>query len=239
MKMRLLTLAALLAAASGAQAHHVWIEQDASGARLFFGEFADNLRETSPGLLDKFVKPRAQLLPVQGEPRELALNRQAAAFVLAARAGSGESLVAQETGYPPFEKKEAGQVISRTLWTPAARWISGFQPLRPQLTLDLVPSGGKGEFTVYYQGKPLPEAQVEVVAQSGWAREAKADAQGRLRVELPWRGLYALEVKHSDKAGIERDGVKADVALYVTTLSFSLADGLPSPPPPPAAEPNK
>ena len=49
-------ISALLLAtlAGGAQAHQVWIEASGNQARLHFGEYADNLRETSPGLLDKF-----------------------------------------------------------------------------------------------------------------------------------------------------------------------------------------
>ena len=41
-------------------AHHVWIEQEGNQATLYFGEFADNLREVSPGRLDRFVKPSVQ-----------------------------------------------------------------------------------------------------------------------------------------------------------------------------------
>lgn len=51
--------AALLAAASAtavttAHAHQVWLESAGGQARLHFGEFNENLRETSPGSLDKF-----------------------------------------------------------------------------------------------------------------------------------------------------------------------------------------
>jgi len=229
-------LAALPATAA---AHHVWLEQDAQGARLHFGEFADNLREGSPGLLDKFGKPRAQIVNARGEAREVALRKQALAFALAATAGAGESLLAEEAGYPAFEKKEGDGVVGRSVWTPAARWVPDLGARAPRLTLDLVPTGSAGEFAVHYKGQPLPEAPVEVIAPSGWSREARTDKQGRFSIVLPWQGLYALEVKHTDRAGGERDGQRHDVAMFVTTLSFSLAQGLPSPPPPPAAAPNK
>jgi hypothetical protein len=49
----------LIAPWFAAQAHHVWLEPDADAATLYFGEFGGNLRETSPGLLDKFVKVTA------------------------------------------------------------------------------------------------------------------------------------------------------------------------------------
>ena len=51
-----IALATLLLASLGtAQAHQVWLENDGGQAQLFFGEFNDNLRETSPGALDKFL----------------------------------------------------------------------------------------------------------------------------------------------------------------------------------------
>lgn len=235
------TLAAGLAAlcAAGAQAHQVWLEQDAQGARLYFGEFGDNLREASPGLLDKFVKPGARAVDGKGIEREIALAKQPGAFQLAAKAARGESLIAQEANYPVIEKKEGDKVVSRSTWTPAARWVADAQAQAPKLTLDVVPTGKAGEFAVFYKGQPLPDAKVEVVAQSGWARTVHAGKDGRFSAALPWKGLYALEVRHTDKSGAERDGQKVDSASYVTTLTLALDDGLAPLPAPPAAAPNK
>jgi hypothetical protein len=231
----LLAALCLLAATSAAQAHQIWIEQDASGARLYLGEFGDNLRETSPGLLDKFSQTSASLLGPQGE-RPAPLAKAAQAINIAGRAAAGESIVAQELGYPAWERKQ-GDKPERHVWVPAARWVSDFAARPPQLTLDLVPQGQPGHFQVFYKGQPLPEAKVEVVAASGWSRTVRADKRGLLAVGLPWKSLYALEVKHTDKGGVERAGQNFDVGLYVTTLSFSLPQGLESPPPPPAAAP--
>lgn len=225
----------LLAAAAGAQAHQIWIEQDATGARLYLGEFADNLRERSPGMLDKFVQPTASLITAKGE-RPAALGKQTNSFVIAARAIPGESLIAQELGYPAWERKQ-GDRIERHVWVPAARWVGDFAARTPQLSLDLVPTGQPGQFQVFYKGQPLPEAKVDVVAASGWSREVQADKNGLISVALPWKSAYVLEAKHTDKGGVERAGQKFDVGIYVTTLSFSLPQGLESPPPPPAATP--
>lgn len=225
---RLLVLAAAIAPLAS-QAHHVWLEQDADGARLYFGEFADNVRESSPGPLDKFLKPQARVLDARGEAREVAATREANGIVIAGRAGPGEALIAQEAGYPAFEKKEGDQVVSRGLWMPAARWVNSFDVQAPRLTLDVLPAGKAGVFIVTFKGRPLPQAQVEVVAESGWSRGVTTDKEGRLQVSLPWQGLYALEVRHTDQSGAERDGQRYDTASYVTTLSFRLAQGLPSP----------
>ncbi|WP_349743053.1 DUF4198 domain-containing protein [Roseateles cavernae] len=227
----------LLAAAAGAQAHQIWIEQDAAGARLYLGEFGDNLRETSPGMLDKFTQTSATLLTAKGE-QAVALDKQASGFVIKTRAIAGESIVGQELGFPSWERKQ-GDKVERHVWVPAARWVGDFAARAPQLTLDLVPTGQPGQFQVFYKGQPLPEAKVEVVAASGWSREVQADKSGLISVALPWKSAYALEAKHTDKGGVERAGQKFDVGVYVTTLSFSLPQGLESPPPPPAATPAK
>jgi hypothetical protein len=236
-KSKPMLVALLLAAGSGVQAHQIWIEQDEAGARLYLGEFADNLRETSPGMLDKFVQPSASLLTAKGE-QAATLDKQAGGFAVGARAVSGESLIAQELGYPSWERKQ-GDKVERHVWVPAARWVGDFVSRAPKLTLDLVPTGQAGQFQAFYKGLPLPEAKVDVVAASGWSREVQADKGGVLSVGLPWKSAYVLEVKHTDKGGVERAGQKFDVGLYVTTLSFVLSHGLQAPPQPPAAAPAK
>ena len=46
---------ASLTAVTSAHAHQVWLENAGGQARLHFGEFNENLRESSPGALDKFL----------------------------------------------------------------------------------------------------------------------------------------------------------------------------------------
>lgn len=226
-----------------AQAHHVWIEQDGSGtgnAMLYFGEFGGNLRETSPGLLDKFVKPVGRLLGAEGA-RPLVPTKSAQGFVLPARAAQGESIVAEETAYPSFERKEGGK-STRGIYVPAARLVAGFGDQPPALTLDLVPTGqqtGDGvELQAFYEGKPLPKAKVNIVTAAGWSQEHQADAQGKLKVSLPWQGSYVLEIKHTGGPG-ERSGEKYDSASYVTSLTLMQTQGLVAPPAPLPATPNK
>ena len=94
---RLGLIALLFAAttATTAQAHHVWLEQDANGATLYFGEFGQNLRETSPGYLDKFIAPVAQRIGVAAA-QPLTLSKTPRGFVLSGSAAKGESLVAED-----------------------------------------------------------------------------------------------------------------------------------------------
>ena len=239
---RTLTALALAAAALGAQAHHVWIEQDAQGAKLYFGEFHENLREASPGLLDKFVKPTAQRLSAQGA-QAADMNKTPNGFAIAARAGAGESLIAEEATYPVGESKQGDKTV-RSLYVPAARLVTSFAKHEPKLTLDLVPTGQQGadgvQLQAFYKGQPLPKAKVEVLTPFGWTREEHTDADGRFSVALPWRGTYVMEISHRDPAAGQRaNGDKYDRASYVTSLTVSQPEGVPMLPASPPAAPNK
>ena len=58
--MRIVVAALLwLSFTAAASAHALWIEPGEAGFELYFGEFDENLREGSPGLLDRFNPPPA------------------------------------------------------------------------------------------------------------------------------------------------------------------------------------
>lgn len=233
-----------LLASGAASAHQVWLEQDGQGAKLYFGEFGENLRETSPGLLDKFVAPVAQKMGHQrAEP--LTVSKTANGFEIKGRAASGEGLVAEEPAYPVSERKE-GENTLRSIYVPAARLATSFAQQAPQLTLDLVPTGHPAtqsktrvELQAFYKGKPLPKAKVMVVTASNWSQELHTDDAGKLTVDLPWRGTYVLELAYSDRTAGERGSEKYDRASYVTSLTLMQKTGLPALPASPAAVPNK
>ena len=61
-----------------ASAHHLWLEADGQGAKLYFGEFEENLREASPGLLDRFKPlPEAKAVGAAGASRSRSRRRRA------------------------------------------------------------------------------------------------------------------------------------------------------------------
>ncbi|MDR2452952.1 MAG: DUF4198 domain-containing protein [Candidatus Accumulibacter sp.] len=83
-----------------AEAHEIWLEQpEGENAILRFGEFAENLREASPGLLDNFVAPTATLF-AKGKTQALAFTKTATGFGLPVRLASGESLTAEDARLP-------------------------------------------------------------------------------------------------------------------------------------------
>ncbi|MEN7527385.1 DUF4198 domain-containing protein [Cupriavidus sp. 2SB] len=233
---------ALLCLASAAQAHQVWIEQPAGqGAVLRFGEFGENLREVSPGLLDKFGAPTATLIASSGEKTGNGVKTPTG-FTLPFTAGQRDVLLAEDARYPLRTFKRGDQDVTSRYY-PAARWISDFAPQQPKLALDIVPAGQPGQFKVFYQGKPLHKAKVALVTQSGWAKEAHADEQGLVTFDMPWKGVYVAEVGHTDATPGERQGANGvetfTTVSYVTSATYVKRDGIEALPAGPAATPNK
>lgn len=237
MKQRYVGISLLLSLlSSGAHAHQIWLEQTPKAASLYFGEYDRNLRESSPGYLDKIAAPSIMLINGNSE-RALTFNRTDNALVLSAPANEGKSIYAEERAFPISEYKKDDKLVrfARIL---GARLVTSEAVQIPKLTLDLVPTGKKGEFKVYYKNQPQAKTKVGAIAQSGWSREARTDEQGVVKFDLPWQGTYVLEVRHVDQSAGERDGKPYDFTNYMTTLSLTNELGRKALPVMPAALPN-
>ncbi len=110
----LITAALLATTGLAAQAHQVWLEHSGSEARLHFGEYNDNLRETSPGLLDKFkgVPVLEQTVAGATQRVEGQLTKEAFTYTTAANA---ETLFA-DAAYPLIDRTKAN--LPPLLWKP-------------------------------------------------------------------------------------------------------------------------
>lgn len=225
-------LALAVAVGTPAGAHHIWIAPDGEGvAIVHFGEFHENLKEVSPGLLDR-VEVAARIVSANGE-KVLEARRGKDGIALAGQAAPGESIIAEDTRSPVRERK-TGEQVTRSIYHPGARLVSDLAARAPKLTLDIVPTGETARFQVFFRGAPLAKAKVEIIAASGWVREARTGQDGSFEASFPWKGLYAVEVSHADRTPGSRDGQPYDLTNFVTTLSFVQPSGLdPLPLPPP------
>ncbi|WP_076997480.1 DUF4198 domain-containing protein [Variovorax sp. KK3] len=238
-----LLAASLLGIGAGAHAHQVWLEQAAAGEApvLRFGEFGENLREASPGLLDKFVQPTARLVSTGGS-KQADARKTAGGFAQPFTPAPGESVVAEDARYPLYTSRQ-GDKSTSNWYHPAARLVTSLAPQAPLLTLDLVPAAEAGSFKLTFKGQPLAKTKVTLVTQSGWSKEERTDAEGLVRFDMPWQGPYVAEVSHNDRTPGERPGAqgaeKYDAVSYVTTLSYRKPEGIAPIPAGPAATPNK
>jgi Domain of unknown function (DUF4198) len=226
---------------AAAQAHHLWLEQAGQGLQISFGEFGENLREASPGNLDK-LEPRAKAqsatatVGAGATERPLTVAKTANGFTVSGKIESSDSIVAEDVRYPVFVRTKDG-TTTRSIYLPAARLVPDRTARTPLLDLDIVPAGGDA-FKVTYKGQPLPKAKVEVITNAGWGRELHTDDKGEFSVGLPWRGPYVFEVQHADKTPGKRGEEAYDVVNYVTSLTFGQPDGLEPLPALPAAKPH-
>jgi uncharacterized GH25 family protein len=222
---------------SPAAAHHIWIDPDASGTVLVhFGEFAENLKEVSPGLLDR-IELTGRLVSPGGE-KSLEARKGTSGFSLSGRAAPGESIIVEDPRAPVRERRSGDQIM-RSVYHPAARLVTDLAERNPVLTLDIVPTTHPGRFKVTFRGAPLPRARVKIIASSGWMREVRSDGEGMFEVAFPWKGVYVVDVSHSDPTPGSRDGEAFNVTNYVTTLSFAPTSGLEPLPLPSPATPNR
>ena len=214
-----------------AAAHSIWVEREGDGARIYFGEFDENLREASPGLLDR-LKPEAK---VAGSDKALKVDKQAGFFVVAGPLGKDDSVVAETVAI----NERRGDKPTKVLSTLGARYVADFKEQAAVNTLDIVPAGKPGAFKVFYQGKPLAKAKLELIAESGWKREFKTDEQGAVEASLPWRGAYVIEVQHNDATPGKLGEEAYDTMRFASTLSFRVTDGLQGPVAPPVTTPKR
>jgi Domain of unknown function (DUF4198) len=215
----------------GAAAHSIWVEREGDGARLYFGEFDENLREGAPGLLDR-LKPEAK---VAGSDKPLKLDKQATFFAIAGPLAKDDSIVAENVAVTERRGDKPTKVLNRL----GARHVVDFKEQAPVNTLDIVPAGKPGLFKVFYQGKPLAKAKAELIAESGWKREFKTDEQGVFEAALPWRGGYVIEVQHTDATPGKLGEEAYDSVRCASTLFLRVADGLQGPPQPPVTTPKR
>lgn len=219
-----------------AQAHQIWIEPTGKTYSLHFGEYDENLKEVSPGLLDKLPQP-VVVSVVAGEEKPLVAIKSKDGFSLDAKTGKAEALVVEVRNYPVFERK-SGEQVTRSKWVPAARHISSFAVQVPRNMLDVVPNGGPGKFKLFFRAQPLAKAKLTLVAPNGWQKQLQSNEQGEFEVHTLWQGIYLIEIAHKEMVAGEIDGEKYDSASFTSTVSFTQLTG-PATVRPEPAKPNQ
>lgn len=217
----------LLFAAGAALAHAVWIERDAKGVSLYYGEYDEAKRESSPGRLDDIGMPRVFVSDSAASGQKGAHGWRYAA------AARGAELRAEVLESPVRDWRKQGIGIVKPLFY--ARYAGAADAQKPAAELDLVPTGKAAEFQLFLKGQPLPGIKVVVVAPNGWTREVKSDAEGRIEAEMPWRGVYVLEATHVVPESGEYNGVAYEARRMRSTLSYHQTKGPATFAPQPAA----
>lgn len=195
-----------LALSGAAHAHFVWLEQapDGGEAKAYFGEWADDLRETEAGHLKLVAAPRA----VDAEGRQTPAARHPDHFSVKPGASGDARLIGayiNDKGVASLYQARAGRTETTA-----------------RNALELVPAAsGSNSFTLLLNGKPLPKTKVVLFGPPKWEKSFYSDDAGKLTVQTPWPGQYVAEVSHTeaDAAGTW-DGKPYTQTRHVATLSF-------------------
>lgn len=202
-----------------AQAHYLWLESGKAGASLYYGEVDAQLKEKSPGKLDRIAAPQA-FTADKAAPLELHRN----ANHLAIASGKSVTVLALEesVAVADLSKSNLGMAKSNyyaRLGLPLAAGATS------PLALDITQGGKPNSFILLYRGQPLKNAKLEVIAPNTWMQEHKTDAQGAVEINTPWRGQYVVHVLHIDRTAGEFSGQQYDNLRNHLTYTFTRNSG--------------
>lgn len=215
MKSTKITLAVFAAIASGflslnASAHALWLENDAKAVKLYFGEYSENLRETSPGRLDGIVEPVATVIDAAGKESPVKPLRENGYFAIPGST-TGNAVLVQALKQPIREPQgeNPGPVSKRFLY---ARFGKG-----GSLPLDIENNGDL--LRLSFMGKPAAKTEIIIIAPNGWEKHLTTDEKGEVSFSLPESGLYVIEAKYEHKNPGEFEGKAYTIESHKVTLS--------------------
>jgi hypothetical protein len=201
-----------------AHAHFVWLERDGDGpTRAYFGEWIDDIREKTGGLLDRFKAPRV-FLGASSEPVPVKRNDNNLEFAVK---GRGDVRFV-DNGVPPREDKEKGGVTKTIYYAKHGR-----SETAAKLDLELVPTVANGNtFVLMFFGSPLPKADLTIIGPPKWEKPLVTDEQGRITLPMPWAGPYVLEITHFDEKAGGTGEEKFTRTRHISSLSFEQQEGI-------------
>jgi hypothetical protein len=214
--------------ASTALAHFVWIDvqhgmSNPVQARVFFSE---NPEPGSARLIDRLKTIEAWACAAGAQPRTLKLAawRDAALdrAALTADLPEGDCCLTAKCRYGVIEREGLAVLLHYY-----ARHLPGGISQSTdaiELPLDIVPASGPvGRFRVLWKGRPVPDAEVVVLASDGDGVEQKTDSEGLLKLAFDKAGSFALRARYvePDQAGV-LDGKSYSQAWHYATLTFEV-----------------
>lgn len=195
-------------------AHYIWLEPSNNEAKLYFGEYGENLREKTGGRLDTIATPTATAIKA-GLATAVSYVRKD--NYLAIEAAGDIPLQVQDIGMEVKDLRKYNIGIVKPMYY--ARFAVKDIESPSTLDLDIQPLGG-GKVKVSLHGKPLEKAKLEIFAPNQWMQEFNTDADGEVSITTPWPGLYVLHVVYVEAVAGKYQGADYEGIRHVSTLSF-------------------
>jgi hypothetical protein len=203
-----------IAAAAGslisfnAAAHALWLEGDNSAAKLYFGEYSENLRETSPGRLDSIIEPMATIIDMEGRAKPVNAIRESGYFSIP----GGATVLVQALKQPIREPQGESLAPAQKRFLYARLGKGGSLPLDIESIGNLL--------RLSFMGKPLAKTEIIVIAPNGWEKHLRTDEKGEASFPLPASGLYVVEAKYELKSPGEFEGKNYIIESHKVTFSL-------------------
>ena len=191
-----------------AGAHALWLERDGASAKLYFGEYSEDLRESSPGKLDNIIDPAVIEVGAPGTERPVAATRQANHFAI-----PGSNTILVQALKQPIREPRAenpGPVQRRFLYARLGK--GGSLPLDIENTGNLL--------RLSFEGKPVANTEIIVIAPNGWEKHLKTDEKGETPYPVLEPGLYVVEAKHEISNPGIFEGKPYSIESHKVTASF-------------------
>ena len=201
-----------------AAAHALWLESGSSGTpgtttKLYFGEYAENLREPSPGRLDSIIEPAVSVIDSKGQERPAEARRENNHFTI----NGGPTVLVQALKQPVREqtvREPQGEILN-----PAQRrFLYARVGKGGTLPLDIHNDGNL--LRLSFLGKPVAKGKIIVIAPNGWEKHLSTDEKGETPFSLPEPGLYVIEATHELSKSGEFGGKPYTVEVHRATLSL-------------------
>jgi len=227
MKRLVLALTAVVLAAPAAWSHFVWIVPEDNGtARVIF---SDSLKPDAPELLAKIAQTEVFVRDESGKTTALKWKDEKDAYRLAPEA-TGQVLLGSVTRYGVIQRGESAPFLLNyyakaqlAAKAPGAASKAASTPW-DKLPLEIVAAGPR-KFAVLWQGKPLANAEVAILAPGAEkAADAKADGKGEFSVPAGKGGVYGLRAKHVEKTPGTHEGKKYSEARSYSTFALVLPE---------------
>ncbi|MFO0705963.1 MAG: DUF4198 domain-containing protein [Nitrospira sp.] len=252
-----LVLACVLSTWAQAQAHFMWIETSGPAApgkeyplTVYFGEYAEFLREEAGGRLDTLDGVVLRVMDPQRKQHDIPLTKEQNRFAgLLPSCLPGRYAVTayqRQASVQDLTKHDMGVVkpmfYARTEFVCYADGRVGErQPSpQPELELEILPLshgldlahtmlasrvGGEVVVQVLYKGQPLASRQVLVHSPIGWDKELHTDAQGIAAFSPVWAGRYVVEVEYQEKTPGQYKDRPYEAVRHRATLAVPVIDG--------------
>jgi hypothetical protein len=233
MKRIVLALIVLLLAVPTAWAHFIWIVPDKDGKSVQV-IFSDSLTPDDPKLLAKIEKFKPFVRHADGEAAALDIDKTKEAFRLTVP-GKGPRLVGLTHPYGVIQRGNAEPFLlnyyaSAIAGSSAYDAPDSLRKAWDKLPLQIVRVPAlKLTFEVLWQGKPLADAEVSVLAPGkDKAIDTKSNAQGRVELETVDPGLCGIRTRHVEKKEGKHDGKEyKEIRHYATFVMEAQASAAP------------